>query len=506
MLSNRLVMPKRATPFVKTLLAVRDFIGDLLCPSWRIMLIMVSSWALFTVVTITFPAPGVSAVWQSVESMGYTVLTAVCLWAATRAVKPAWLVRTWKVLPPLVRWRGWRAIFVMSLLVLTVNTTRASIKDAVQGNYHTDALAFVHIDADLLLHGRNPFTADDAFWTAALRWPTAYATPIYGGKDFGKNPLRYPTNTFMGKILEQQSLSSSLRNTSFDPQTVHNYPAGSILLALPFVWAGLPSIIWMNLLFFIGIIALVIARTPRRQQPAMTFALLLCPAFSEYGFFANIDIEALFFVLLAWHWLSHEKLSGLSLGFACAVKQLAWFFIPFYLLEVARREGIAVALRRLPWLVLGFLMPNSPFIIANPHAWLHSMLVPMTDSFFPLGFGLIQLALVGLIPFGSERLWTLLTLGSWFMLLVYQWRRLSVTADGLLFAVIPLWFSWRSLLNYFSLLPLFAAWLVAVYLQQQHAARRDALLMQTTSTTECDDEPTVALFPPRPIDDAVPAL
>ena len=114
----------------------------------------------------------------------------------------------------------------------------------------------------------------------------------------------------------------------------------------------------------------------------------------------------------------------------------------------------------------GISVPNLPFIIASPQAWFHSMLIPMSDPMFPLGFGPISLALAGIIPFGSEHIWTLMVLAVAGGIFIYQWKRKAVTSDGLLLAFVPLWFSWRSPMNYFAL-TFFVAWMAAGYLQQQ---------------------------------------
>jgi hypothetical protein len=449
---------------------IRDFYTNLLCPSWRIMLIVAGSWIFYDAVNAVAPGQGAIPVWRGVQSVIFSVIGFAMYYAASRPTRPTYLVVMWNALPEIFRWRGWRGIFIMMMVALVIHSTSWQIKDALRGNYHTDAISFVHTDAEVLLQGNNPFTADDAFWTSAQRWPQAYATPLYGGAAFGKDPFKYPSAQWMADVLQLQATFEFTRDNSYDTQTIHNYPAGVILMALPFVWAGVPSLILLNLILFLAMIALIIARTPNPERPAMLLALVLCPSYILYGLFVNIDIEALIFVLIAWHWFDRQRVSAVSMGFACAVKQLAWFILPFYLLEVVRREGYKAALRRLPWMALAFLVPNLPFIVASPMAWFHSMLIPMSDPMFPLGFGPISLALAGIIPFGSEHIWTLMVLAVAGLLFIYQWKRKAVTSDGLLLAFVPLWFSWRSPMNYFALIPFFIAWIVAGYLQQQAKA------------------------------------
>jgi uncharacterized membrane protein len=243
---------------------------------------------------------------------------------------------------------------------------------------------------------------------------------------------------------------------------VHNYPAGVILLAAPFAFAGLHSIIWLNFVMLALLIGIIIGYTPKGSRAPMAMALLANPLVPMFTLFMNFDVVSIVFIVLAWQWMRDRPiLSGLAMGFACAVKQIAWFFAPFYLIEVARRQGIRAAARQGALMAVAFLVPNLPFIVQAPAAWAHSMLIPMADPMFPLGFGPIILMLGKALPVLSPKIWTVLELGSWIALLVYQWRRKAVTSDGLLFALVPLWLSWRSPLNYFALLPMLVLWLTA---------------------------------------------
>ena len=438
----------------------RTVLSDLLCPSWRVMLILAGSLLLNDAIFSVFPGQGRLAPLQGLEGVFSSILAFIVFWAAAQPKMPRWLALFWWWLPPLIRWPGWRGVITMGLVIITWNSI-ARIGPTIEGNYYNDAITFVHADADTLLHGRNPYTDDAAFWAAALRWPKAHATPILGGPDFGSNPLNYPSTAKLNQLY-YQATNLVARNGDFDPQTVHNYPAGIILMALPFVWAGLPTIVPLNALCFAIMLALVLMRAPRRERWPLGLALLLNPAFMVYVF-VNVDAPALLWVLLAWHVMRREKTSAIFMGLACAVKQVAWFIAPFYLLEVARREGWAAALRRSGWLAVGFIVPNLPFIIAAPKAWAHSMLVPMTDAFFPLGFGPIALALSQIIPFGKPGYWTLLVLLVMGGLLLFQWCR-PLPAIGLFLGLLPLWFSWRSPMNYFGLIPVLVAWIAAGYM------------------------------------------
>ena len=444
---------------------VREYLDSALNPNWRIMLLAIATWLLYEATTITTSVHNKSYFSHDILSITYSGLCFTALWVASRPRPPAVLLVALRRLPPFFthrvwKHRIWRGIFIVSMVIGTWHTFNAQFADALRGNYYSDAIAFVHEDADLLRAGRNPFTADDAFWIAVKRWPSSLATPLFGSKAFGSNPYTYPSGKVMTRVLQQEVAHPNERDShNFDPATVHNYPAGIIWLALPLAWAGLPSIVWLNLAFFALMIGIVASRAPRAMRLPLAVVLLANPALMINVMTMNFDVCCLAFVIAAWNWMRHECSSAVLIGVACAVKQLAWFIAPFYLLEVWRREGWQAALRRSVWVALGFLVPNLPFIIMSPSAWLHSIVVPLTDPMFPLGFGMITLGLSKAIPLGVPAMWTLLSLLLLLGFFVLQWRRRTITADGLLFALVPLWFAWRSPVNYLALLPVLAAWI-----------------------------------------------
>jgi len=372
---------------------------------------------------------------------------------------PLWLKYGVSCIPATLRAPLWRNMFLLILLLWTWFTLSKQIANGIHGVYGADAIAFVHVDADLLRQGHNPYTADDAFWAAEERWPTSLATPLLGSEAFGNNPRSYPTPSHMSAILTFEIAHPQARDAgNFDPQTVHNYPAGIIWLAAIYAWVGIPSMMWLNVTFFLLLLAIVITRAPATMRVPLAVALLANPSVMLYDMLVNFDVVCLFFVVAAWNWQQHERSSALLMGVACAVKQLAWFMMPFYLVEVIRRDGWRAALRRSGWMAAAFILPNLPFMLRSPGAWLHSMVIPMTDPEFPLGFGPINLGLSGVVPLGTPRGWMFLVVGLMLALLAFQWLRRSVTSDGIFLSLLPLWISWRSPMNYLALLPVLAAW------------------------------------------------
>lgn len=431
-----------------------------LAPGWRWMLIILGSSFLYHATVFGGAGHGQIAAWRGILSVLCGLLAFGCLGIATRPAMPLWLRTGWERMPHLARWPIWRAALTVYLLWVPWHGFFAQLPDLAQGRYHNDAIAYVHLDADLLRTGHNPYTTDDAFWQAAARWPATGATPLLGSPHFGNDPLHYPSTQAQEALLRDQLAYPAHRGGDFDPRTVHNYPAGIIWLALPLVWLGLPSVIWLNFLALAAVLALLLARAPPEVRLSLVVAFAASPILWLFTLLENFDVTSIVFVLAAWQYMRHTRVSPLFLGLGCAVKQIAWFFAPLYLLEIYRREGGRAALVRAGWLALGFLIPNLPFIIAAPGAWFHSLLVPQTDAFFPIGYGLIDLALGGIVPTGSSHIWTALEVAALIGLLSYLYRRRAITADGLWLALIPLWLAWRSPMNYFAFMPVLALWMV----------------------------------------------
>lgn len=432
-------------------------------PGWRPLAIVIGTGLLFASAHAVAPAQGTLSPVQSIRSLVFSLAAFMSMWIASRPVLPRWFLTMWNDLPGYFRWRVWGVLIIGILLFYAWGQFTYQFKYGMLGRYYSDAIAYVHMDADLVRQGKNPFTDTQAYWQAVVRWPQSLSTPMLGSPHFGDNPLKYPSTANMSHELQYEATHPAARTGNFDPQTVHNYPAGIIWLALPFIWAGLSSVNYINLIALAILIGIILSRTHDPARLAFLIAALANPIIPMFSLFANFDLVALVFVVAAWNWMRKEKTSAILLGIGCAVKQVSWFFIPFYLLQVIREEGWQAAIRRSFWLGITFIIINLPFIITSPVAWFHSLWIPISDPMFPVGFGPITLALSGMMPIVSPHLWTILELGSMAILLGIQWRRGDRNSDGLILALIPLWFSWRSQITYFAAWPLLVAWVAAQY-------------------------------------------
>jgi hypothetical protein len=472
---------------IKGLVQARGVAQRLLCPEWRWMSLLLGTWCMFYLSRLAAPSSGRLLWWQGPITVAFGVVAFLLFWAASRPTKPTWLSTIWQRLPAILRWRGWRACIIMLLALNSWFNLTSHINDLFDGHYHTDALSFVHIDADLVLQGKNPYSDNNAFWLAELRWPESLATPMMNGVHLGNDPLNYPTNSRLLNLLRYEALNPAARTNDFDPATVHNYPAGIIWLVLPLIWAGVPSMLWVNLLAYAAMIWLILMQAQRRDRAALLTLFIFSPVIIDFMLFDNIDTESIVFVLAAWIWMAKPRTSAILFGIACAVKQLAWFVAPFYLLEVVRREGWLAALKRAAWMAGAFAVVNLPYIITSPQAWFHSIMVPMSDPMFPLGYGMITLAQSGLVPLMSDHVWTLIVLAVMGGLLLFQWKRKEITSDGIFLGLIPLWFSWRSPMNYLVLIPVLAAWVAVQHIAKAEAQRKAAQADEiATLATACD--------------------
>jgi uncharacterized membrane protein len=155
-----------------------------------------------------------------------------------------------------------------------------------------------------------------------------------------------------------------------------------------------------------------------------------------------------------------------------------WRLVPwnaFFLLETLVVHGWRAATRRSLFVLGAFLLPNLPFLVLDPSAWLHSLLLPMTDPMFPLGDGVIALSLGGLVPFAAPSVYAGLELLALALCLWTGWRWHDRLGDSLpLLALMPLLFAFRSLPNYFAFAPWLALYAASQLRGAQHTSGHGA--------------------------------
>jgi hypothetical protein len=340
--------------------------------------------------------------------------------------------------------------------------------------YDSDAAAFVHYQAEDVLHGINPYTDTTGFWHAVAQFPAAGATPLQHGQ-FASQAFS-PPDQLTASLLQLYLHDSTQAGPEFDPASLHSYPAGAFLLVVPFIWAGLPSTQPLYALSLLLLFGLLTWWTPSGHRWYTLLVLASLSLAITLTLRSSFEVICTLCMVAAWRLQTRQPiLAALLLGLGCAVKQLAWPFVPFYLIWLIRRSGWRQAARSAALVALAFFLLNAPFIVAAPIAWASSMLLPITEPAFPGGIGLITLAQGNVLPLPPVWAYSALEVAASLGLLTWYSTRLKVVkqpekqsapADtlGLFLAPLPLFLASRSLISYTMFLPALA---LAALLQQQ---------------------------------------
>jgi len=290
--------------------------------------------------------------------------------------------------------------------------------------YHVDAVTVPHRAAELLLNGQDPYRdLDVAEALAHFGVPNTLSTHLENGS-------------------ELHSL---------------NYPALSFLSVTPFVALGLADIrvIYLGELVILVLICIRRVRVPWR--PLIAAAVVGNTIIIRQNILAGVDPLWALLLSVGVLFIERPMLSAVAIGLAAADRQPAWFFVPFYLLIVWKRDGRREALRRGATAAAAFVIPNLPFVIADPGPYWSGVSAPMLGALEAYGVGFVRFGMDGVLPLWPRGVYGLLSLVAFvalFGLLARRWRDLPNAA--LVFPSVALWFAWRSLQNYFAFVGVFA--------------------------------------------------
>jgi uncharacterized membrane protein len=253
-------------------------------------------------------------------------------------------------------------------------------------DYGTDEVAFDQYAAQLALHGINPY-----LHSMAAAFPLFHVSP--NGYTF---------------LLNGQ------------PVTSLSYPALAFEQYLPLLAMGVTTqaAVWTDVAAWaIGAMVLY-AVLPRKLAPLATVMVSL-DVFTGYAVGGVTDF--LFMPLLigaAAGWDRFTWTRGpaawrgpVLMGLAMAVKQTPWLIVPFVVTGIvleSRRlrnwtRGLRDGLRYLGIAAVAFLVPNLPYLLNAPGAWLSGILTPVTAQTVPAGQGLVSLSLALPVGGGSLR-------------------------------------------------------------------------------------------------------
>ena len=315
--------------------------------------------------------------------------------------------------------------------------------------YPNDGTTLDHAAAQQLLEGHNPYVTVDII-SAIQRYGQRPqdTTPLGRGAFAPLYPLQYPTADEMNRVFKTEPVGQPERVLEFESHV--SYPALAFLPLVPFVWLGLPSVVIFFALCFFALAAVLVFAVPAHLRLWVGLLVLADLPLLNATVGSVLDVLYTLLLVVAWRWWRRPLLSTLFLGLAVAAKQLAWFFLPFYAIYIWRERGWREALARLTGAGAIFLLINGPFIANNPHAWLAGVLAPQIDPMFPLGNGLVGLSVSGLLPLAPSAVYTALFGLAIIACVAWYWRfGRGMPEVGLLLAVLPLFFAWRSLTTYF---------------------------------------------------------
>ena len=312
----------------------------------------------------------------------------------------------------------------------------------------SDAVALLDQAVDNVRGGNNPYAnANVVTAVVAIQSPFDKTTPLHTG-DFSKY-FPYPPTTAINNLWEKAVQTPDIIPAELESKL--GYPSGFFLIPALFSYFGIHNIRWVLLILVLAGMAVTIVLTPPQMRLWLGGACL--GSLVIWNGIASGMTGSLYFpfLLLAWVlWKKNIWLSAICMGVAIATKQVAWFFLPFYLI---------LFFRNLPWkksvLVTGvtgavFSAFNLPFIIAGPALWFDSVTSMMRDALFPSGWGFITVVLQGWVHMESPVMFTVIEAAVFTAAIAVYWRYAKVYPYlGVILPIIPMFFAWRSLWPYF---------------------------------------------------------
>jgi hypothetical protein len=372
---------------------------------------------------------------EQLQRVGLGVLAVACvasvverhLVVASLTLAPDdWMAMVVVVLLPIIavaRLRPWTRDGLAIGIALAVFAL-VGIADISGKGYHVDSVVVPHRAAELLLNWQNPYRDFDVSEALAhFGVPETLATHLENGA-------------------ELHSL---------------NYPALSFLSVAPFVALGLTDIRAIYLAELILMVLICVSRVRGAWRPLVAAAVVGNTIVVRQNILAGVDPLWALLLSVGILFIDSPILSALAVGLAAADRQPAWFFVPFYVLIVWKRDGRLETLRRGAIALAAFALPNLPFFVADPASYWSGVSAPMLGDLESYGVGFVRFGIDGVLPLLPRGVYGVLSLVVFvglLGLLARRWRDLPNAA--LVFPSVALWFAWRSLQNYFAFMGLFA--------------------------------------------------
>lgn len=330
----------------------------------------------------------------------------------------------------------------------------------------SDASRLTMQAAENILAGKNPYEhANIVTASAASMEAHTKLTPLRTGAFADDFP--YPTQDEIKNAWDAAVTNPDITPSEFESK--FNYPAGSFLLLTPFTMLGINDIRLILIVLIMPALIYAMRKVAPRQRWYLALGILLSYELWNLIFTFDTKLLCLPFMLVGWLIAPRRPwLSAVLIGIAVATKQTAWFLLPFYFIFIWQTAGLRPALRSGMVIVAVFFIANAPFIIADPPLWLSSVMAPMTDPMFPLGHGVISFVTSGLIHLDSPLIFTVLEVAAFAGCLIWYLRHARrCPHSGLILALVPLFFAWRSILSYFCFVDIILLSTILVQESQQ---------------------------------------
>jgi hypothetical protein len=313
---------------------------------------------------------------------------------------------------------------------------------------YSDSDALLYQAVDNLLNGKNPYdNANVVIAIRTLKSPPGKITPLREGPLADVFP--YPSQEQYAQIWQDAIHSQSQSSPAIE--STLGYPAGFFEIPALFIWLGIANLRWIMLLLTLPAVAYVV--TICRPDLRLWLIGAFLGSLVIWNSIASGLTGALYFpfLLLGWVlWRRNLWASALCMGIAVAIKELAWFFVPFYLILILRSIGWKRGLGAATLTASVFLVFNIPFIISGPSLWINSVVSLLKDPLFPFGTGIITFVTFGYLRIQSSLFFTVLEASAMLAGIVWYWKNAKqYPAMGVILSVLPIFFAWRSLWPYF---------------------------------------------------------
>jgi hypothetical protein len=368
------------------------------------------------------------------------------------------------------------ALLAVLLVLVSISVARALVDNRLLID---DANAMAVCGARAISNGHNPYQVAELRCLRSLNLSPTLATPLRVGSL--AKVQGYPTPAEIDAAIRSAearggtgSVFSGLGKPPLDPAVM--IPVARAPAVARALWTLLAVAI------FLGFLA-VAAGSLWPAALALFLSTYYIPGSAlNFASFGNAEAIAYLLMALSLLWIRRPVLSGVCLGLAIGSNELAFFFLPAYLLICYRLTG------RLPRLVsaaLTVIIGVAPWLIRYPDAlsaiW-HNLSAPT----FPLGYGPIELVLAGLLKSPPSDLMLGLTALAMALILLWGWRRPEWRIAAGVLLLSAFWLSWRSLDEYMAQIPLLA--LAAVLALLTNPGQKETAPDQATGEREISAE------------------